>query len=95
MCCGMLLICYATHCTTLTLGKHFFGCYCMFNWGFPEKVIAETSVHRNTKALLCYERTSEEFQQAVTKVINNPANLAIPECKVFTFQHSSQSNNVT
>ena len=40
--------------------------------GVPEKVIAEISGHRSTKALRCYERTSEKLQQAVTKVINNP-----------------------
>ena len=40
----------------------------MFNCGVPEKVIAENSGHRSTKALRCYERTSEELQQAVTIV---------------------------
>ena len=46
----------------------------MFNCGVPEKVIAENSRHRSTKALQCYEKTSEELQQAITKVINNPTN---------------------
>ena len=35
-------------------------------------------------------RTSEELQQAVTKVINNPTNPATPECMAVTFQQSSQ-----
>ena len=44
----------------------------MFNSGIPEKLIAENSGHRSTKALRCYEKTAEELQQAVTKVINYP-----------------------
>ena len=67
----------------------------MFNCGVPEKVIAENSGHRSTRALRCYEKTSEELQQAVTKVINNPTNSATPECMAFTFQQSSQSTSVT
>ena len=43
----------------------------MFNSGIPEKVIAEASGHRSTKALRCYERTSQQQKQAVTKVINS------------------------
>ena len=39
----------------------------MFNRGIPEKVIADTSGHRSTKALRCYEQT---WRQAVTAVIN-------------------------
>ena len=42
----------------------------MFNRGIPEKVIAETSGHRSTKALRCYEQTCEQQRQAVTAVIN-------------------------
>ena len=45
----------------------------MFNSGIPEKVIAENSGHRSTKALRCYERTSQEQQQAATRVINSPS----------------------
>ena len=67
----------------------------MFNCGVPEKVIAENSGHRSTKALRCYERTSEELQQAVTKVINNPTNPATPECMAFTFQQSTECTSVT
>jgi hypothetical protein len=63
----------------------------MFNSGVPEKVIAENSGHRSTKALRCYERTSEDLQQAVTKVINNPTNPVSPECMALTFQQSTQS----
>ena len=63
----------------------------MFNCGVPEKVIAENSGHRSTKALRCYERTSEDLQQAVTKVINNPTNPVSPECMALTFQQSTQS----
>ena len=44
----------------------------MFNSGIPERVIAENSGHRSTKALRCYERTSQEQQQAATRVINSP-----------------------
>ena len=40
----------------------------MFNSGIPEKVIAENSGHRSTKALRCYE------QQTATRVINCPSN---------------------
>ena len=46
----------------------------MFNSGIPEKVIAENSGHRSTKALRCYERTSQEQQQTATRVINCPSN---------------------
>ena len=42
----------------------------MFNRGIPEKVIAETSAHRSTKALRYYEQTCEQQRQAVTAVIN-------------------------
>ena len=45
-----------------------------FNSGIPEKVIAENSGHRCTKALRRYERTSQEQQQAATRVINTPGN---------------------
>ena len=45
----------------------------MFNSGIPEKVIAENSGQRSTKALRCYERTSQEEQQAATGVINSPS----------------------
>ena len=45
----------------------------MFNSGIPEKVIAENSGHRSTKALRCYERTSQEQQQSATRVINSPS----------------------
>ena len=45
----------------------------MFNAGIPEKVIAENSGHRSTKALRCYERTSDEQQQAAARVINSPS----------------------
>lgn len=44
----------------------------MFNSGVPEKIIAENSGHKSTKALRCYECTSSEQQNAVSKVINNP-----------------------
>ena len=63
----------------------------MFSCGVPEKVIAENSGHRSTKALRCYERTSEDLQQAVTKVINNPTNPVSPECMALTFQQSTKS----
>ena len=42
----------------------------MFNKGVPEKIFAETSAHRSTKALRFYERTCVE-QQVVTAVINS------------------------
>ena len=42
----------------------------MFTSGISEKVIADTSGHRSTKALRCYEHTSEQQQQAVSAVIN-------------------------
>ena len=57
----------------------------MFNCGVPEKVIAENSGHRSTKALRCYERTFEDLQQAVTKVINSPTNPVSPESMALTF----------
>lgn len=79
---------YTNHSLRLTAITHVFNC------GVPEKVIAENSGHRSTKALRCYERTSEEVQQVVTKVINNPTNPAISECTAFTFQQSSQSTSV-
>jgi len=43
----------------------------MFTNGIPEKVIAETSGHRSTKALRCYEHTSVQQQQVVSRVINS------------------------
>ena len=43
----------------------------MFISGVPEKIIAENSGHKSTKALHCYERTSSEQQKAVSKVISN------------------------
>ena len=51
----------------------------MFNSGIPEKVIAETSRHRSTKALRCYERTTQEQQQTATTVINCPSNASAIE----------------
>ena len=44
----------------------------MFNSGVPEKLIAENSGHKSTKALRCYERTSSEQQKGVSKVIAKP-----------------------
>lgn len=38
----------------------------------PEKILAKISGHKSTKALCCYERTSSEQQNTVSKVINNP-----------------------
>ena len=46
----------------------------MFNSGIPEKVIAENSGHRSTKALRCYERIPQEQQKTATRVINCPSN---------------------
>ena len=43
----------------------------IFNCGVPEKIIAENSGHKSTKALCCYEYTSSEQQKAVSKVISN------------------------
>ena len=43
----------------------------MLNSGIPEKVIAEALGHRSTKALRCFECTSQQQKQAVTKVINS------------------------
>ena len=43
----------------------------MFNVGIPEKIIAETSGHRSTKALRFYERTNAEQEEAVTAIINS------------------------
>ena len=43
----------------------------MFTNGISEKVIADTSGHRSTTSLRCYEHTSEQQQRAVTAVINN------------------------
>ena len=42
----------------------------MFRSGITEKVIAETSGHRSTSALRCYEHTSAEQKLAVTLCIN-------------------------
>ena len=50
----------------------------MFNSGVPEKIIAENSGHRSTKALRCYERTSSEQQKAVSKIISNPGGVIQP-----------------
>ena len=44
----------------------------MFNSGVPEKVIAENSGHKSTKALRCYEHISSEQQKGVSKVIAKP-----------------------
>ena len=44
----------------------------MFNSGVPEKLIAENSGHKSTKALRCYEHTSSEQQKGVSKVIAKP-----------------------
>ena len=52
----------------------------MFNSGIPEKVIAENSGHRSTKALRCYERTSQKQQQTVTSVVNNSENRDCKPC---------------
>ena len=46
----------------------------MYNTGVPEKLIAETSRHKSTKALRQYEHTSQEQQKAVTSVLNNSDN---------------------
>ena len=51
----------------------------MFNCGIPEKVIAETSGHKSTKALRCYEHTSLQQKQAVTKVINRSVTQSMEE----------------
>ena len=45
----------------------------MFNFGIPQKVIAENSGHRSTRALRCYEKTSQEQQQAPTRVLDSPS----------------------
>ena len=42
----------------------------LFNNGIEEKIIAETSGHKSTKALRVYERTSERQMKQVTHVIN-------------------------
>ena len=42
----------------------------MFNSGVEEKIIAETSGHRSTKALRMYEHTSHLQMKQVTRVIN-------------------------
>ena len=42
----------------------------MYNAGVPEKLIAETSGHKSTKALHQYKHTSQEQQKAVTSVLN-------------------------
>ena len=52
----------------------------MFNSGIPEKVIAETSGHKSTKALRCYEHTSQQLKQDVTKVINRSCKVPTSEC---------------
>ena len=44
----------------------------MFNSGVPEKVIAENSGHKSTKALRCYEHISSEQQKGVSEVIAKP-----------------------
>ena len=53
----------------------------MFNCGIPEKVIAENSGHRSTKALRCYERTSQKLQQNVTHAVNNSDSKPLTESK--------------
>ena len=50
----------------------------MFTSGISEKVIADTSGHRSTKALRCYEHTSEQQQQAVSAVVNQCSKIYIP-----------------
>ena len=42
----------------------------MFNCGVEEKIIAETSGHKSTKALRVYEHPSEQQMKQVTSVIN-------------------------
>ena len=42
----------------------------LFNSGVEEKIIAETSGHKSTKALRVYEHTSEQQMKQVTRVIN-------------------------
>ena len=42
----------------------------MFNYGVEEKIIAETSGHKSTKALRVYEHPSEQQMKQVTSVIN-------------------------
>ena len=49
----------------------------MFNCGVPEKVAAENTGHRSTKALRCYEKTTDELQQVVSEVISDSCN---PDC---------------
>ena len=61
--CGVLYTNHSLRATAITR---------MFNSGVPEKVIAENSGHRSTKALRCYERTSIEQQRAVSRVITDP-----------------------
>ena len=66
----------------------------MFNSGVPEKVIAENSGHRSTKALRYYERTSEKLQQAVTKVINDLTNPTFPECMALSLQSTQSTTSI-
>ena len=59
----------------------------MFNYGAEEKIIAETSGHRSTKALRVYEHPSEKQMKQVTSVINQSEmvvdqNLRIVDVKI-------------
>lgn len=54
----------------------------LFNNGVEEKIIAETSGHRSTKALRVYERTSEQQKKQVTHVINQSEIIEQPKCNV-------------
>ena len=42
----------------------------MFNGNIPEKIIAEKSGHKSTKALRCYEKTSLKQEQVAGQLIS-------------------------
>ena len=52
----------------------------MFNGEVEEKIIAEKSGHKSLKALRCYEHTSEQKLQNVSRVINETTEAA-EECR--------------
>ena len=41
----------------------------LFKAGVPEKIIQSTTGHRSVDALRCYERVSDEQQQATSRVL--------------------------
>ena len=51
----------------------------MFNGNIPEKVIAEKSGHKSTKALRCYEKTSLQQEQVTGNIISGLHGIDVPK----------------